>query len=192
MKSHFPSRQGGMTLLVGLILLVLLMLMAATAFNLSRTNTAVTANMQSRMQAGSAATAAIEQTISTAQFTQTPDNAIAGDTCGTNKICFDVNGDSTSDISVELTPPPCIKKAQPIKNASLDLTDPLDAPCAIGASQTFGVTGSATGNSLCSQSVWEVTAEATDSVTSTKAVVVTGVGVRTLADDAADPAKICK
>jgi Tfp pilus assembly protein PilX len=189
MKRSMPNRQRGMTLLVGLVMLVLLMLMAVSAFNLSRTNTAVTGNMQNKMEAINAAMQATEQTISSTQFIDTPNNAVPG-SCGVNRVCVDVNGDGNSDVVVTLDPP-CIKKIQVIKNANLDMTNPDDAACALGVSQSLGVAGSATGNSLCANSVWEITANASDSVTQARSTVVTGVAVRVAADNALDTSKAC-
>lgn len=186
MTRALPRRQRGMTLLVGLVMLVLLLLMAISAFNISSTNTAVTGNMQNKMEATNAAMQATEQAISTNRFIETPASAIPG-----NQMDIDVNGDGVSDVSVTLTPQPCIKKIVVIKNASLDVTNPADAPCALGVSQSLGVSGSSTGNSLCAQSVWEVTANATDAVTQAQSTVVTGVAVRVAADDALDATKAC-
>lgn len=190
MKRSFPNRQRGMTLFVGMIMLVLLMLMAISAYNLTRTNTAVTGNMQHRMETTNAAMQAIEETISTTQFFNTPSNAIPG-SCGPNKVCVDINHDGTEDITVTLSPAPCIKKIQVIKNVNLNLANPDDAPCALGVSQTLGVAGSSTGDSLCAESVWEINANAQDLVTEAVSTVTTGVAVRVPADNALDTSKAC-
>lgn len=184
------NRQRGMTLLVGLIMLVLLLLMAISAFNMSRTNTAVTGNMQAKMETTNAAMQAIEQAISANQFISTPANAVPN-SCGANKACINVNGDGTANVTVQLIPPPCIKKIQIIKTANLDFNDPNDQPCLMGISQALGVAGATTGNSLCAESVWEITASASDAVTQAQSTVVTGVGARVPADEALDATKAC-
>lgn len=183
-------RQRGATLMVGLIMLVLLLLMAVSAFNLSRTNTAVVGNMQNKQEATNAAIQVTEMVISSTQFIDTPANALAN-TCGTNQACIDVNGDSSSDVTVTLSPTPCIKKIQVIKNANLDMTKAQDAPCALGVTQALGVAGAVTGNSLCADSVWEITASAADATTQAASVVITGVGVRVSSDEALDTSKAC-
>jgi Tfp pilus assembly protein PilX len=190
MKYSLPRRQRGMTLFVGLVMLILLFLMAITAFNLSRTNTAVTGNMQHRMEAVNAAMQATEQVISTTQFIATPNDAVPG-TCGTNRICLDVNGDGTSDITVALQPP-CIKKIEVIQNLNLNPAIPADLDCSLGIKQDdWGVEGAVTGNSRCANSVWEIVANASDTVTQARATVVTGVAVRVSANEALDTSKAC-
>lgn len=189
-RAALPGRQRGITLIVGLIMLVLLLLMGVSAFNLTRNNAAITANMQNRQEAVNAAMQATEQVISKTQFIETPENAMPGG-CGTNQSCFDVNGDGSDDITVTLTPQPCIKKIQVIKNASLDLTDPDDQVCAQGVAQNLGVAGATTGDSLCAESVWEINASASDPTTQAAATVTTGVAVRVPADNAVDATKAC-
>lgn len=189
MRYASPDNQRGMTLFVGLVMLVLLLLMGISAFNISRTNTAVTGNMQNKMETINAAMQATEQTISSTQFIETPENAIPG-SCGTNQVCVDVNGDGTTDVTVALTTP-CIKKIQVVKNSNLDLADPEEAACALGVSQTLGVAGASTGDSLCADSVWELIANANDEVTQAQSTIVTGVAVRVPADNALDTSKAC-
>src|SRR3546814_20856284 len=76
--------------------------------------------------------------------------------------CYDINGDGTDDIEVALTPSPTCVNWQNIQNSSLDLSDADDAACATGATQQFGVEGAPTGNSLCANSMWEITAQSSD------------------------------
>lgn len=179
-----------MTLLVGLLMLVLLLLMAASAFQLSRTNTAIVGNMQNKQEAINAAAQATDQVISSTQFIDTPANALSN-TCGVNRFCVDVNGDGADDVTVTLSPVPCIKKVQVIKNAQLNLSNANDIPCSVGVTQSLGVAGTVTGDSLCAHSIWEIAASAEDAVTQTKAVVTTGVAVRVSADAALDTSKAC-
>jgi hypothetical protein len=135
--------------------------------------------------------AAVEDAISSANFIANPSAAMSGAGCATNtnnKNCYDVTGDGTPDIIVQLTPAPCIKKVQAVKNSAI--TDPSDG-CIAGAKQNMGLEGSANDNSLCSETLWEITAVATDAVTSANSTVTSGVTVRIAADDAMSPGNIC-
>jgi Tfp pilus assembly protein PilX len=174
-----PQRQRGMTLAVALIMLVLMTLFAVTNFRMGNTSLQVVGNMQQRAQAASAAQAAIEEVISSTQFTTAPAAAIDLP-CGNvaNTRCYGVNGNTSNDITVTLTPTPVCISSQSIQNASLNLTNPNDAGCSTGVSQSFGIMGSATGNSLCSNTMWEVSAVAVDSLTKARASVTQGVSVR--------------
>jgi Tfp pilus assembly protein PilX len=173
------KRQRGMTLLVGLIMLVLMTLFAVTNFKMGNSGLQIVGNMQQRTQAASAAQTAIEEVISSTQFTATPAAAIALP-CGgvANTRCYGVNGNATNDITVTLTPNPVCISSQTIANASLNLNNPNDAGCSTGVSQSFGIVGSASGASLCANSLWEVSAVAVDSVTKARASVIQGVTVR--------------
>jgi hypothetical protein len=170
--SFAGSRQRGAALIVSLIMLALITLMAIASFRLGKSNLQIVGNMQERDYAFSAAQGAIEQAISTTQFTQTPANAIPNP-CGTaNTTCVDVNGDGIVDLHVSLTPV-CIA-IQPIPVTALEFADPQDAGCLVGAGQDFGVDGSTSNNSLCANSVWDVQASAT----SGKYVINEGTAVR--------------
>lgn len=64
-RTTLPRAQRGVTLVVGLIMLVLITLMVVTAFMLSSTNLKAVGNMQFRDEATAAANAAIETVLST-------------------------------------------------------------------------------------------------------------------------------
>ena len=178
-------RQQGVTLVVALIMLVLLTLLALTSFNVSKSNLQVVSNMQQRDEAIAAAREVIEETISSTRFFETPNNVLAEPCGGPNQRCIDTNGDGRSDVTVALTPPPSCVKAQSIKNTELDVTIDDDAGCTIGAPQIFGVAGAVTGNSECANSIWEVTAVATDPTTQAAVTVTQGIAVRVAKDDVA-------
>ena len=180
MRTTF-RRQRGATLLVGLIMLILITLLAVGSFNLGKSNLQIVGNMQHRAEGIEAARTTLEEVISKATFSATPSAALTGG-CGSNAKCFDVHADDTDHIPVPLSPAPCIMKSQVIKNAQLDITKADDAGCSTGATQNLGVAGAATGDSLCADTVWEITAVATDSVTQASATVVQGVAVRVAAD----------
>jgi hypothetical protein len=80
-------------------------------------------------------------------------------------------------------------KAQSIKNSDLDLADAEDAGCSVGSNQNFGVAGATNGNSECANSVWDVTAVATDMTTQASVKVTQGVAVRVAKDDIASNCK---
>lgn len=178
--NRFPRRQRGATLIVSLIMLVLITLLAVSSFSLGKGNVQIVGNMQQRNQAFAAAQLAVATTISSTQFAATPTNAIPVPCNGVNNtVCVDVNGDGTNDISVLVTP--TCDSIQPIPVTQLNFNNPNDAGCLVGASQDFGVTGAANNNSMCSNSVWDIQASATDLLTGANYVVDQGVGVRVAA-----------
>lgn len=181
-----PGTQQGIVLPVALIMLVMMLLIAVVSFNMGRQNTIIAGNMQHKAEVVSSANQAVEEVISKTTFITNPNAALPD-----NKVSYDVNGDGTKDVTVTLSPPPCVKKAQVIKNAELSVSNLNDAACIVGAAQNLGVEGAATGNSLCAHTVWEINAVATDDVTGAEATVTTGVGVRVAADDATNPASTC-
>lgn len=172
-----PRRQRGATLVVSLIMLLLITLLAVSSFSLGKGNLQIVGNMQQRSQAFAAAQQAVATTISSTQFTATPTNAIAVPCNGVaNTVCVSVNGDGNNDVVVVVTP--ACDSIQPIPVTQLNFADPNDAGCLIGSSQNFGVAGSANDNSMCSNSVWDINASATDQMSGANFVVDQGVGVR--------------
>jgi hypothetical protein len=172
-----------MTLLVALIMLVLMTLFAVSTFNLGKSGLQAVGNMQSRNQTVGAAQVALSEAISLPIFTTTPANALVSPCAAPNTRCVDVNGDGINDVTVTLAPAPACLASQAIKNASLNLSLASDAGCTTGASQSFGIVGSATGDSLCANTLWELTASAVDNLTQARASVVQGVTVRSSKDD---------
>lgn len=158
-------RQAGATLMVTLIMLIMLTLFAVSAMNTSTTNLQVVGNMQSRTEALEASRVAIETTISTPQFYETPGNAIPVPCGGPNTLCTDSNGDGTPDLTTRLIPNPACVQARIIKVNELRITGPTsnDVACLQAQQQgTFAVAGAqSSGDSLCGQTVWEITAVTT-------------------------------
>jgi len=186
-----PCRQRGATLIVSLIMLLLITVLAISSFTLGKGNLQIVGNMQQRQQAFAAAQSAVAMVISTTQFTATPTDAITNpcggatpcvssnvtvDCNGPNTTCVDVNGDGVADVNVGLTV--ACDSIQPIPLTALDFTNPNDAGCLIGASQNTGIAGASNQNSMCSNSVWDVQASATDAVSGTNSVIDQGVAVR--------------
>jgi Tfp pilus assembly protein PilX len=181
MRAH---RQRGATLFIGLVMLVILTLFALSAFQTSTTNLRTTGNMQSREEAQNAAQQVIDQVISTADFSTNPAAAILTPCGAANVACVDLtNGlgivTTPADYTVRLSPAPTCIRIATILNTDLNLDNLGELGCASGQSQQWGIAGldTAASFSLCVNSVWDVTAEAT-STSGTKVTVSQGVSVR--------------
>jgi hypothetical protein len=183
MRPH--RREGGLTLVTALIMLVLLTLLALASFNLGNANLKVVGNMQQREQTVAAANEVLEETISSTKFFTTPQAAVPNPDGAPNQRLIDTDGDGKPDVKVVVSPPPACVKAAAIKNSDLNLQDAEDAGCATGANQSFGVAGASDGNSDCANSVWDVNAVATDMATDATVKVTQGVAVRVAKDDIA-------
>ena len=179
-------RQTGTVLVVALIMLVLVTMLAVTSFNLGKSNLQIVSNMQHRNEAIAAGREAIEEVLSSTRFFATPEDALASPCNGnSNTRCVDSNGDGRADVIVTLSPPPSCIKAQTIKTIALDPALAEDVGCTLGVAQSFGVVGTITGDSLCANSLWDITAGATDAVTETRVALTQGVSVRVAKDDIA-------
>jgi len=161
--------QKGATLLIGLIMLVLLTLMAVTSFRLGKSNLQIVGNMQFRNETLRAAEEAVEAAISK------PTSVTVASTAN-----IDVNADGTADVAVNITPE--LRQAHVVKNNALVLSDATQIGCALGTAQAFGVVGAATGNSLCAEVVYDLTAVAKEAATNTSVELHQGVSVRVPAD----------
>ena len=179
------KRQRGVTLVVALIILVLLALFAMSGYHTSQTDMKTSGNMQARTEALNAAQEAIETAISSAQFVSTPANALQTPCGGApNTFCSDYNGDGTPEYTARLVPAPTCVTKKMVKVAELNLDNSEDLGCAVGQSQMFGVAGAgAADDSLCANTVWNVTAEASSTASGAKVTVSQGVGIRIGVDD---------
>ncbi|NML60044.1 hypothetical protein HHL21_02870 [Massilia sp. RP-1-19] len=178
-------RQQGITLIMALVMLVVLTMLALTSFNMNQSNLQIVSNMQQRDEALAAAREVIEETISSTRFFETPSNVLANPCGANNQRCVDVNGDGVTDVTVAITPAPRCVKAQSIKSSDLDLAEPEDLGCSIGANQNWATEGATTGNSTCANSIWDVHVVATDAVTEAQVEVNQGIAVRVAEDDIA-------
>lgn len=157
-STTLPTRhkQRGATLLIALVMLVVLTLFALAAINSTNINTRIAGNTQFKKEAESAAQQAIEQIIST-DFTTNP---LATD------VNIDINNDGTTDYVVKVAKPACIT-TKPIPLLELDVAVVDDQACFKSAKETttglIGSGTSGTGNSLCSNTQWDVQATVTDS-----------------------------
>lgn len=182
------QRQGGFTLVVGLIMLILMTVLALSTFNFGNTSFQVVSNLQQRSEAASASQEALDRVISSLAFVNTPNSVFSSTNCPSgvtvsNGLCVDLNGDGKILIQVALNPAPSCVQAKVLKNATLDLTNAYDAGCVVGQQQSFGIEGSTgTGDSLCADTVWNVDASATDPVTQAQSVISEGIAVRSPKD----------
>jgi len=181
-----PSRirsQQGLTLLVGLIMLILVTVLVLASFTLGKNNLFIVGNMQHRAEAAASAQRAIEEAISTRRLTESPGNIFTPG-CGDvpNTRCYDVTGDGADDVRVTLTPTPTCIKAESIKNANLNIGIADDQLCVVSVDPTkLGTTGAESGDSLCSYALYEVRAvaeDATAGTTNARVASTQGIGVR--------------
>ena len=93
------QRERGATLVVALIMLTLITLLVVNAFTLSSSNLKAVGNMQAREESIAAANQAIELVVSSS-FTNAP---VA------QEINVDINKDGTTDYTVAVSVPKCIK-----------------------------------------------------------------------------------
>lgn len=161
-------------------MLVLLTLFAISAMNASNTGLKIASNTQTRAEA----IAVVQQEINKAMsvdFTLNP-ASVAG-----NKP-IDINNDGTVDYNVVVATPVCIGSL-PIPTNVLSVANPSDVACfASSATTSSGVvvagvggggSGSgATGNSLCSNSKWDIGASATDPISGANVSIHQGISVR--------------
>ncbi|GAA4358009.1 hypothetical protein GCM10023165_52530 [Variovorax defluvii] len=163
-----PRRQAGATLLVAMIFLALITLIVTSSIKAVNVNTKLVGNMQTQKEADAAALQAIEKTISS-DFTALPTPAT---------LTID-NGQAVAAYTVSVPAPVCTG-IKAIKLSELDAANADDQPCyASGAAQNTGIVGSgASGNSLCSNSNWEVNATATPPASEPAPTVHQGIAVR--------------
>lgn len=174
--------QNGVTLLISMIMLVIITLLTISSFKTGKGDLEVVGNIQQRNQAVAAAQSAIEQTISLPQFSKTPADAVpspcvsASGVRQPNTICADFYGDGKSKISVKIIPT-CVR-IKPVPSAALDPAKPDDAGCTLGVGQSFGVAGTSSDSSLCSDALWDIQADSLDLNSGAKASLNQGVVLR--------------
>jgi Tfp pilus assembly protein PilX len=189
--THQPlRRERGVTLVVGLIMLVVITLLVVATFTLSRSNFEIVGNMQHHNEARASAQRAIEEVISSPLLTTNPGNIFQPPCSGQNNTkCYNVTKDSTNttadQIVVTLTPTPTCVKAEVVKSANLDVSKLGDQHCVVQQNQQFGVENVEGADSLCADSTWEVRAVATDAATKAQSVITQGVATRVRAVDVA-------
>jgi Tfp pilus assembly protein PilX len=111
-----PRTQRGVTLVVGLIMLLVLTLFAVSAIRLSSANLKTVGNMQARNEAAAAAQVALEETMSSVNSFTAP--------AARPSVAVTING---TTYSVNVAAPVCVR-AEPVRgnshnNAALALQD---------------------------------------------------------------------
>lgn len=172
------ARQGGAALIVSLIMLLLITVLAVTAFRLGKSNLQIAGNMQQRNQALAAAQGAVETVVSSLKFTQTPTYAVPNPCNGVpNTTCVDLNDDGVVDVTVTVNPT-CVSNYV-LQNSQLAWGNANDRAClASSNSESAGIVGAPTANSLCADTIWDTQATAVDAVTNASYVVDEGTAVR--------------
>ena len=185
------KRQQGVTLILSLIMLVLLTIMALSSLNIGRSGLQIVDNAQQQTQAANAAQSMIDQVISTPTFADAPGSVLDNSNCPAthaappNSRCVDMYGDGKTVVVVAMSPQPACVQTRTIPSTELDLAVSEDLGCALGIQQNFGIAGVSSGASLCSNTMWEVNAAASEPVSRAQAVVTQGVAMRVSTDAAA-------
>lgn len=153
------SRQKGISLIVGMIMLMLITLATTVAFNLSTVNFKVVSNMQFRDEAIAAANKGLEQAINTVfstGFTSLPTSPTI--------YTLDINNDGKPEYSISIGIPECIQSSQVAGGGGTE-----------GSSQSLGNNFSANDPFYSTQ--WDIAATVTDSVSGTSIEIHQGVRV---------------
>jgi hypothetical protein len=172
-NSGICSRQRGVALVIGMIMLVMLTLLVVSAINTSTTNLKVAGNMQSEDEARAMAQQAIEQFISSySNFYP----ALVGPTT----TPFNINNDSVAnDYMVTVARPVCKRAAQQIP-PRVSTVPGHEYDCVNGAKNGI----------YCWDTLWEVAATAVDTKSGVSQSVVQGVSL-TFAPDFNPPSVGC-
>ncbi len=184
MKRRLEQPQRGATMVVTLVFLILLSILAITAFKSSTNNLRVVGNMQARQEGLATAQVAIERVISSTAFTTNPDSI------RNTRIDFNIDNDAqqTADYAVSFRLPTCYR-IRPIRNSELNPALATDRTCIRSAAIASGIDDAAVSAtvsdvSLCSETEWDITADVTDVRSGTAVTVHQGVGVRIISADA--------
>ena len=177
MMRNAPSRscrhaQRGLSMVVGLIMLVLMTLLAISAFQASNVNLRIAGNMQVRQESLAAAQTATERVLSSPAFvdpTTPPAAAIVN-----------LNGAS---YTVNFAPPPACRSIVDIPSEDLVPTNPDDFVCIPssalpGSGSGIFVSGAPAAPSYCSNTRWALVANVADANTGANTTLEQGVAVR--------------
>lgn len=178
------ARQRGMTLVIGLIMLVMISLAAVATYQMSKTGLEIVGNMQFENEAVASANAAIQEALSTTRLYESP-NTLFLQPCGQqNRLCYDLTGDTQPDLTVDVVPPSCVR-ARILIAEDLDLDTlnpdtnlPVDFGCLSGDQQTtWAIGGVPTGLTLCAESIWTIEARAAEIVSNANVTVTMGAQI---------------
>jgi hypothetical protein len=178
---HLTRHESGATLVMAMIFIVLMALFATMAFNTSTGSLRVIGNMQARQEAISVAQKAIEQTISNTDFATKPSTVAA------TPILVNIDGGAVT-YTASMMPTPNCYHTKVIKTSELNLSLSADLSCIQSgkAEQSIDIAGAANtaGNSMCSNTEWNIATSVSDASSSTVVVANQGVGLRVLTADA--------
>ena len=145
----FRRSQGGVTLLVTLIMLILITLMVTTAFTLSNSNLKSVGNMQFRNEALAAANVAIEQQISSA-------NSFI------NPVAKTI---SVGSYNVTVAKPVCLYVRDVVENTSADTNPNIKITSASSSgSGSSGTATTPTVNGSYLNTYWDIAATVNDGI----------------------------
>jgi len=189
------SGEAGFTMVVCLILLLVMTLVALNVFNIGKGSLQVVDNLQQRNQAQMAAQVTLDRVMSGTLFTSSPgavfDNTdcpsgVVVSTGNSNGLCVTANGVDASGnargvVTVLLSPQPACTQSSLVTLAQLNLASSQDRSCIVTSTI---VGGRVQNNSLCSDTLWDLNAVASESTSEASISVNEGVAVRTLTDNA--------
>ena len=177
-----PGQQRGVALFIVLVLMLALLWFGLSASRIGGQGLQIVGNMRADRQATAAAQRAIDQTISSNAFTKDPAAVAAA------PIATDIDGDGHDDFTAMITPAPKCFRVRPIKTMELDVQKAPDRVC-LQSSGGTGNLASASGDSLCAYSEWNIGARVNDASTRTNVTVNQGVGIRV---EKANASNFCK
>lgn len=138
--------QRGITLVIGLIMLVLITLVVTTAFSLSTTNLRSVGNMQVREEAIAASNSAIEIFMGQVSSANPPSLDAADPRLDDQAI--DIDNDGTADYTVTFDAvPECVRIYQAINESLSSVTLPVTLTSAAYWNSIWGISATATDNS---------------------------------------------
>jgi Tfp pilus assembly protein PilX len=158
MKATVRSRQEGVTLVVGLIMLVLITLMVTTAFTLNTSNLKSVGNMQFRNESLAAANKSIEQVIAN----DFPFGFITVPNAQT--LTYDINNDGTTDYTISVLKPVCTE--------AVKLTSAISSGFCSGARAKLGGCPKPNWTTL-----WDLQATVKDTVSGAEVQVKQGIRI---------------
>lgn len=136
--SRHPRMQRGIALIAATVLLLVVAILALSAFAMVRTNGEIATNTQRRNEATAAAQQTVEAAVGSSLLTTSPTNVFPTPCDGAaNTLCYDANGDGTNDVTATLAPTPTCVQTAPIRQATLDVRKVNDQACVIQQQQAF-------------------------------------------------------
>lgn len=158
--------QQGSTLIISLIMLVLLTMFALSAINLTNVNLRISGNLQVQEESRTLAQQAIDEILNRDFTVYTTSSGLK------NQGSYVVTTSKTCSVNT------------PIKNSQLDPSNALDKPCfGSGAAQNTGIffsgsSSSNVANAWCANQQWDISAQVTDSRTSSNLTLHQGTALR--------------